>query len=245
MSTMNEGLKDFVNTLNTYSFDTNKLLFNGVHETSLKLTKYSVKWSELDYFTPVNVEKNLFKDYSDIYVLTTKFSLIERQIYKSFGFDFDKVDSICEAYVSYMRDFKMHDRYDDSYIKAVFREEFTSKYDSFAGVAAEGNYYSKEFSGGLNLKDARIYIQLFLHFQDGVIHPRAKITLPLSEEGYFSVIIGSDELYEVAQKVVKEGVMSEFKAFLIDSYPEECFDAVEFDEETLKQYLTVLSMEKI
>jgi hypothetical protein len=241
---MNEGLKDFINTLNAYSFDTNELLFNGVHKTSLTLTKHSVKWSELDYFTPINVEKNLFKDYSDIYVFTTKFSLMEREIYKSLGFDFDKVESICKSYVSYMHDFKMH-QYDYFYIKAVFRESFTSKYDSFAGVAADGNYYSKEFSGGLNLKDARIYIQLFLHFQDGVIHPRAKITFPLSEEGYFSVIIGSDELYEVAQKVVKEGVLSEFKAFLIDAYPEECFDAVEFDEETLKQYLTVLSMEKI
>jgi hypothetical protein len=241
---MNEGLKDFINTLNAYSFDTNELLFNGVHKTSLALTKHSVKWSELDYFTPINVEKNLFKDYSDIYVFTTKFSLMEREIYKSLGFDFDKVESICKSYVSYMHDFKMH-QHDYFYIKAVFRESFTSKYDSFAGVAADGNYYSKEFSGGLNLKDARIYIQLFLHFKDGVIHPRAKITFPLSEEGYFSVIIGSDELYEVAQKVVKEGVLSEFKAFLIDAYPEECFDAVEFDEETLKQYLTVLSMEKI
>jgi hypothetical protein len=95
------------------------------------------------------------------------------------------------------------------------------------------------------LKDARIYIQLFLHYQDGVIHPRAKLTFPLSEEGYFSIIIGSDELYEVAQKVVKEGVMSEFKALLIDKYPDECFDAIEFDEETLKQYLTILSMDKI
>lgn len=244
MSTTNAGLKDFINTLNAYSFDTNELLFNGVHKTSLKLTKHSVKWSELDYFTPINVEKNLFKDYSDIYVFTTKFSLMEREIYKSLGFDFDKVESICESYVSYMHDFKMH-HHDYSYIKAVFRESFTSKYDSFAGVAADGNYYSKEFSGGLNLKDARIYIQLFLHFQEGVIHPRAKITFPLSEEGYFSVIIGSDELYEVAQKVVKEGVLSEFKAFLIDIYPEECFDAIEFDEETLKQYLTVLSMDKI
>jgi hypothetical protein len=39
--------------------------------------------------------------------------------------------------------------------------------------------------------------------------------------------------------------MSEFKALLIDKYPDECFDAIEFDEETLKQYLTILSMDKI
>lgn len=244
MSEMNQGLTNILETLHGYSFDTNELLFNGLHKTSLHLTKHSVKWSELDYFTPINVETNLFKDYSDIYVFSSKFSLLEREIYKSLGFDFEKVESICESYVSYMHDFKMHD-FDYFYVKAIFREEFTSKYDSFAGVAADGNYYSKEFSGGFNLKDARIYIQMFLHYQDGVIHPRAKLTFPLSEEGYFSIIIGSDELYAVAQKVVKEGVMSEFKALLIDKYPDECFDAVEFDEETLKQYLTVLSMDKI
>lgn len=244
MSEVNTGLNNFLTTLKSYSFDTEQLLFDGVHSSSLNLTKYSVKWSELDYFTPINVETNLFKDYSDIYVISSKFSLPEREIYKALGFDFDKVDSICETYVNYMREFKMHD-YDFFYVKAIFREEFTSKYDSFEGLAADGNYYSKEFSGGFNLKDARIYIQLFLHYQDGVIHPRAKLTFPLSEEGYFSIIIGSDELYEVAQKVVKEGVLSEFKALLIDKYPDECFDAIEFNEETLKQYLTILSMDKI
>lgn len=244
MSEVNTGLNNFITTLKSYSFDTNQLLFDGVHSTTLNLTKHSVKWSALDYFTPINVETNLFKDYSDIYVISSKFSLPEREIYKALGFDFDKVDSICETYVNYMREFKMHD-YDFFYVKAIFREEFTSKYDSFQGLSADGNYYSKEFSGGFNLKDARIYIQLFLHYQDGVIHPRAKLTLPLSEEGYFSIIIGSDELYEVAQKVVKEGVLSEFKALLIDKYPDECFDAIEFNEETLKQYLTILSMDKI
>lgn len=244
MSENNEGLNNILTTLKSYMFDTNQLLFNGLHQTSLNLTKHSVKWSELDYFTPINVETNIFRDYSDIYVFSSKFALIEREIYKSLGFNFDKLDSICNLYVSYMHDFKMYNT-EVAYLKDVFCDKFTSLYDSFAGVVAGGNYYSNGFSGGLNLKDTRIYTQMFLHFQDGVIKPRAKITFPLSEEGYFSVIIGSDELHEVAQKVVKEGVLSEFKAFLIDVYPEECFDAVDFDEETLKQYLTVLNMDKI
>lgn len=244
MSQIKEGLTHILETINAFSFDGSTLLFEGIHPSSLILMKQSLKWSELDCFTPVNIEKNFFKYYSDVYMFSSKFSLMEREIYKGLGFDFDKVDSICESYVRYMHDFNMH-KFDYLYVKAIFKEKFANKYDSFGGIASDCNYYSKEFSGGLNLNAARIFIQLFLHYQDGVIHPRAKITFPLSEEGYFSVIIGSEELYETALSVVKDGVHSEFKALLIDTYPDECFDAVEFNEETLKQYLTVINMEKI
>lgn len=244
MSENKQGLIHIIETIKSFSFDDYELTFDGIHKNSLVLTKRAANWSALDFFTPSNVENNFFKEYSDIYVFSSKHSLMEREIFKSLGFDFEKVDSICAAYISHMHEFKMH-KFEYFYVKAIFREQFASKHEAFAGIAADGNYYSKEFSGGLTLKDSRIYIQLFLHYKDGVICPRAKITFPLSEEGYFSVIIGTDELYANACALVKEGVHSEFKALLVDTYPDECFDAVEFNEETLKQYLTVLSMDNI
>lgn len=244
MIEQSSGLDNIITALKAYTFDSDELCFTGLHPTTLQLKKFKSAWSELDYFTSLNVENNFFKDYSDIYVLSGKFSQIEREVYKKLGFDFEKVENICKFYMEYMRDFKMH-TYNYFYVKALFREDYAAKYDSFAGIVSDANYYSKEFSGGLNLRDSRIFIQFFLHYQDGAIHPRAKLTFPLSEEGYFSIIIGNDELYSVAEQVVKNGVMSEFKALLIDRYPDECSDVITFDEETLNQYLTVISMDKI
>jgi len=244
MSEQNSGLDNIISALNAFAFDNDELLFRGLHPTTLKLKKFKSTWSELDHFTSLNVDNNFFKDYSVIYVFSGKFSQVEREIYKKLGFDFEKVESICKSYMEGMREFKLH-TYNHFYVKANFCEEFAAKYDSFFGIASGANYYSKEFSGGLNLRDSRIFIQLFLYYQNGVIEPRAKLTFPLSEEGYFSVILGNDNLYSVAEQVVKLGVMSEFKAFLIDRYPDECSDVITFDEETLKQYLTVISMDKI
>lgn len=245
MSEHTSGLDKIISKLKDYAFDSDELFFEGLHPTTLQLKKFKSTWSELDYFTSLNVDNNFFKAYSDIYVFSGKFSQIEREIYKTLGFDFEKVESICKCYMDYMRDFKMH-TYNYFYVKAIFREEcYVAQYESLAGIAVAANYYSKEFNGILELRNSRIFIQLFLHYQDGIIHPRAKLTFPLSEEGYFSVIIGNDDLYSVAEQIVKNGVMSEFKAFLINHYPDECSDVISFDEEMLKQYLTVISMEKI
>lgn len=238
-----EGLTTIMEELNSFSFDKTEYLFTGIHPNSLSLHKAELKWSTLDYFTPVNVENSFFKDYSDIYIFSSKFALMEKEIFKSLGFDFNRIDAICNVFFKQMSDFKMNNGNLD--VISVFREQNDKNYESFEGVVGQFNYYSKIFSGGLDLAYSHIFIQLFLDVKDSLIKPKAKIAFPVSELGYFSVIVGTDELHSIAEQVVHAGVMNEFKALLIDKYPDECFDAIEFNEETLKQYLTIIDMDKI
>lgn len=237
------GLDNIINALNAFDFLSDHLCFDGIHPVSLKIERHPSRWSNVDYFDAINVENNILAKHSDMFIVSSRFPLTEKQIYTRLGFNFEKIGSICNLYYQYMTDFNMLEAGFDK--SEVFKEKDVVDKESFLGVVHGCNYYSKYVQGGLMLFNNRIFIQLFLDFKNGIIETKAKIVFPLSKESYFSVIIGNDELYSIAEKVVYSGVLSEFKALLIDRYPDECSDVMAFDENMLKQYLTVIDMDGI
>lgn len=237
------GLDKIINELSSFNFLSDHLFFEGIHPVSLKIERHHSRWSNVDYFDAINVENSIVSKHSEIFLVDSRFPLTEKQIYNRLGFDFGTIQNICNLYYQYMTDFNMLESGFDK--TAVFKEKDAVDHKSFLGVVHGCNYYSKYVQGGLSLYNSRIFIQLFLDVKNGNIETKAKIVFPLSKESYFSVIIGNDELYSIAEKIVYSGVLSEFRALLIDKYPDECSDVMAFDENMLKQYLTVINMDEI
>lgn len=177
-------------------------------------------------------------------IIKSENTIYEKIIFEKLGLPFSFISDVFIIIKQFLVSMNFYDPHEKNYpfVFNSFKYEDDCINSSVWGHKESCNFYSKETD---SLSSREFIFQYFVDFENDCIIPKAKISIPLLDDNYYTIIITRETTKEEIESILKIAIIPEMIIVIQNHYPEENIDFNTIDDSGVFNYFELCKMTDI